>query len=385
MRQVIPIIRGNESYGTPQYNEAGRKRRNVKLTKLKEGPVDHNPPEWVRRKQRATEPAESLEVRMARKAERFRKSLQETNEVTKEEETKKVHLEAKMKNHKSPVADAEKRKKREIQPKYKRDTKKSRSKRSMAFDEAAYERMQYILEHKEEVTRNNCMNYKREELELPGDVSYGVDKQFSYQARTALRLAHFLSNFLQNIDRYEEYGNLRGDNLLNVELIFGEVLANVMGDLKIKGSGVFYDIDKFEGPDARTRQYFGPYAYRYEDDNPSGPSGDRANTQFRAIDFAGFPTHYLDEPWFKNVKERWQSNTYGLTKFTEKTMVRSDLDGASLKKFEMYPQYYYAPDETDGWWSPPYFDCDGYVNDWVITYSVPFFGLNTIRSALDFK
>lgn len=46
---------------------------------------------------------------------------------------------------------------------------------------------------------------------------------------------------------YEEYGNLRGDRLLNIEQLFGEVLANVMGDLKIKGSGIFYDIDKYEG------------------------------------------------------------------------------------------------------------------------------------------
>ncbi len=138
---------------------------------------------------------------------------------------------------------------------------KSRKKRE-AFDQEGWERMQYILEHKETVNKLNCMNYKDEELELPGDVSFGVEKQFSFQARTALRLSHFLSNFLQNIDRYEEYGNLRGDKMLNVEQIFGEVLANVMGDLKIKGSGVFFDIDKFEQPDGRTRQYFGPYAYR---------------------------------------------------------------------------------------------------------------------------
>ena len=38
-----------------------------------------------------------------------------------------------------------------------------------------------------------------------------------------------------------------------------------------------------------------------------------------------------------------------------------------------------------GWWSEPYFDCDGYVDEWVITYSVPFFGFNSIGSALEFK
>ena len=55
----------------------------------------------------------------------------------------------------------------------------------------------FKFQHKETVNQDNCANYKAEELELPGDVSYGVEKQFSYQARTALRLAHFLSNFLQ--------------------------------------------------------------------------------------------------------------------------------------------------------------------------------------------
>jgi hypothetical protein len=61
------------------------------------------------------------------------------------------------------------------------------------------------------------------DLFLPGDVGYNVEHLFSNEARMALRLSHFLSNFLQNVDMYEEYGNLRGDLLLNTEQIFGEV------------------------------------------------------------------------------------------------------------------------------------------------------------------
>jgi len=64
---------------------------------------------------------------------------------------------------------------------------------------------------------------KESDLYLPGDVGYNVENSFSNQARVALRLSHFLSNFLQNVDLYEEYGNLRGDRLLNTEQIFGEV------------------------------------------------------------------------------------------------------------------------------------------------------------------
>jgi len=47
-----------------------------------------------------------------------------------------------------------------------------------------------------------------------------------------------------------------------------------MGDLRIKGSGVFFDIDKFRGPDGMTREYFGPYAWRFEKtetDKTAGP------------------------------------------------------------------------------------------------------------------
>ena len=79
--------------------------------------------------------------------------------------------------------------------------------------------MQDIINFKMLVTDQNCRNFKPEELQLPGDVGYNVEVLFSNQARTALRLSHFLSNFLQNVDKYEEYGNLRGDSLLNYEQV----------------------------------------------------------------------------------------------------------------------------------------------------------------------
>lgn len=88
-----------------------------------------------------------------------------------------------------------------------------------AFNQDAWDRMTLILIQKESVTAANCHEKNPADLELPGDVAYNVENQFSPQARTGLRLAHFLSNFLQNIDTLEEYGNLRGDNLLNVEQV----------------------------------------------------------------------------------------------------------------------------------------------------------------------
>ena len=324
---VIPIIRGNET-GTPtEYASITRKKRETAKTVKLHPPPPNIPTKRERRvRVETTGPSEPLQSRILKKKTRLLR-LAGLEEAVREEKNgaKRMHIVARKEHHPQQLVAGIKSAgpKQKLVPRYKRSSH-HRQKRQAAFDQEAWDRMNDILEHKDTVTRHNCHTYINEELELPGDVSYGVEEQFGNEARVALRLAHFLSNFLQNIDRFEEYGNLRGDALLNIEQIFGEVLANVMGDLKIKGSGVFFDIDKFEGPDGERRQFFGPFAYRYNEDT-GGQEGERVNTQYRAVDFAGFPDNYLDYPWFRAVKERWQSNTYGLTKFTEKPMIRSDL------------------------------------------------------------
>ena len=72
-----------------------------------------------------------------------------------------------------------------------------------AVDENNVNRMVKILERFHNTNKDTCKAKKAYELFLPGDTMYGVDWQFEGQGRTALRLAHFLSNFLQNVDEYE--------------------------------------------------------------------------------------------------------------------------------------------------------------------------------------
>lgn len=392
LRQVIPVIRSNETQGTPDvpYNFAGRKKRSSDVEELVDPDIGFfDRPEIAKRTDRAIRSIKP-EVRQSRILNKRLRLLRMAN---LKEEDFLVEKDGTVRKKRAVVPrvshpfhlNLETNRKIAFVPRYKRDAGHSRKKRQ-SFDQKGYDRMMSIIMHKTSINKDNCASFKPDELHLPGDVGYNVEVLFSNQARTALRLSHFLSNFLQNIDMYEEYGNLRGDRLLNIEQIFGEVLANTMGDLKIKGSGVFFDIDKFKGPDGKTRQFFGPFAYRFEEAKTGqGTDSDVANTHFRAIDYAGFPKTYLDEPWFKNVKERWQSNTYGLGKFREKPVIRSDINGTSLVDFLLFPLYYKAPREEDGLWSAPYFDCNGYVNDWIITYSVPFFGLNSISSGIEFK
>ena len=77
---------------------------------------------------------------------------------------------------------------------------------------------------------------------------------------------------------------MRGTILFEVISTLMQVLANTMGDLRIKGSGVFFDIDKFRGPDGMTREYFGPYSWRFEKtDETSGPDRYFVGFSFKSI------------------------------------------------------------------------------------------------------
>ena len=100
-----------------------------------------------------------------------------------------------------------------------------------------------------------------------GDVGYGVQEQFETQGRTALRLANFLSSYLQQVDPNEGLGNLRAGKRLNIEQLFGEAMASVMGDYKIVATGIYFDRNKFSGMGdtellVDDREYFGPTAFR---------------------------------------------------------------------------------------------------------------------------
>lgn len=275
---------------------------------------------------------------------------------------------------------------------YTDETRHVRKKRE-AFEIDAWTRMEEIRSRFYNIKADTCANYEPTDRFLPGDVGYGVSKQFEPQGRTALRLSHFLSNFLQNVDEYEQFGNLKGDRRLNETHIFGEILAMVMGDFKILSAGCYFDQYKFRvappvnTTDPRyantiTREYFGPYSWRIQ--NP----GDGLDV-YRAVDSAGFTKRYDEELWFKRMKQRWATNFHSLKKFIDKPMIRSSPNSTSSIRFEHYPITYRAPRYEDGEWLRPEFKCDPSddqkVNDWVSTYVVPFFGLNSVKTQIEFK
>lgn len=65
--------------------------------------------------------------------------------------------------------------------------------------------------------------------------------------------------------------------------------------------------------------------------------------------------------------------------------MRNALIGNQLKRFQRYPVYYRAANIKDGYWTSPYYDCDGPLKQWVLTYAVPYFGWDSLKVKLEFK
>lgn len=145
-----------------------------------------------------------------------------------------------------------------------------------------------------------------------------------------------------------------------------------MSDFRILSSGIYFDRDKFVNVDGSRKEFFGPWAYQKEG-------------QTLVHDSAGLNTLYVDEDWFVRTKQRWATNLYGLVSYKMRSKIRSDIKGTSNVNYDNFPMTYKAPNIEHGFWTHPYFRCDGMIDQWVITYIVPFFGLDSLRKKVEFK
>ncbi|CAH8864237.1 unnamed protein product [Trichobilharzia szidati] len=243
------------------------------------------------------------------------------------------------------------------------------------FDADRYFEVQRLIAHVRKVTSKNCQQMTPDQLILPGEVSYGVEKQFEMVGRTALRLSHFLSAYYQNNVIGELYGSLKTGFPINRYQLFGEVIANVLSNFDIVSSGIFFDYQMFTDHEGVTWDLFAPYAYKPV----------HATQAAEAIDMSiNYYRDYTEKPWFRTLKSRWASSRQGLEKITSKPFIRSDVNGTQLQRYFTFPIYYRVPYYEDGYWTQPYFDCDGMVKDWIITYATPFFGVVGEERALRF-
>lgn len=230
------------------------------------------------------------------------------------------------------------------------------------------------------VNRRTCEEISRlhpDKLTLRGDVAHGKEEQLENQARMAVRLANFISSFLQLVNPKEMFAEFRvPDRPLTEDQIIGEALSTVIGDRKIFGCGVLFDKGQF--PNKTT---FAPYAYRKER-NDIKFFVDDLSRHNRPRNGQGF---YLNSDYFKHLQIRWASNTDDLESYTTKINIRYNSSGLYNIRYDHFPLQYKAADVKHGYWSSPFFDCHGFHKDWIINYAVPFFGWDKIKSKLEFK
>ncbi|XP_066939738.1 uncharacterized protein [Macrobrachium rosenbergii] len=231
-----------------------------------------------------------------------------------------------------------------------------------------------VIEYLKSVTAENCKTFSPDDLVLRGDIAFGVEKQFENEARMALRLANFLSAFLQVVDHSEIFSGVRVvDKPLTEDQMMGEVLSLILGNSRIWESGMYWDRSKFTN-----RTLFAPVAYKTQ-----------LNTRkFSMEDLARLNStrdSYTNKPWFRKLKSRWSTNFDELEKYWIKLKLRHNATGMHSMKYERYPTFYKAAELKHGHWSIPEFDCDGFVKKWVVKYTAPFFGWDSLRAKLEFK
>ncbi|XP_076032342.1 uncharacterized protein LOC143020056 [Oratosquilla oratoria] len=224
------------------------------------------------------------------------------------------------------------------------------------------------------VNDRNCMTFKPDDLLLPGDIAYGAEKQFENEARMALRLANFISSFLQVVDHTEIFSGTRVvDQPLSEDQMMGEVLSIVLGNSKVWAAGVYWDRNKFP-----KRSLFAPVAYKKKLNTRKYVMEDlaRLNASHEV---------YTNKEWFRTLKTRWSTNFDDLEQYWIKLKLRYNETGHYPIRYERYPTYYRAAELRHGQWSSPEFDCTGLVKSWIMKYSAPFFGWDSLRKKLEFK
>lgn len=219
-----------------------------------------------------------------------------------------------------------------------------------------------------------CKRYKPEDLQLHGGVMYGAEEFFENEAKMALRLANFISVFLQVSDPKEVYSGKRvADKPLTEDQMIGETLALVLGNSRIWSAGVYWERNKFTN-----RTLFAPYAFKKV-----------LNTRkFAVEDLARLDKpeeSYLNKQWFKFLKYRWASNFDNLEKYWMKLRIRFNETGQTTRKYEHFPTYYRGAKLEHGYWTAPYYDCHGKVPMWKVKYVAPFFGWDSLKAKLEFK
>lgn len=183
---------------------------------------------------------------------------------------------------------------------------------------------------------------------LPPNFTYGAKTFYENEANAALRLANFISAYIQLYYPVE---------WLTENQMYSEALALVLGNQYIWSAGIYWEPNTFSN-----RTLFAPFAYKKE----------LNLRKFNIDDMARLNEPgqiYTEKEWYSQLKKHWSENN------PEHFAIRIETSDYS----------YVSPNLESGYWTSMYYDCDGPVNRWLITYAAPFFGWDEQGTHAEFK
>ncbi|XP_067676073.1 uncharacterized protein [Haliotis asinina] len=213
------------------------------------------------------------------------------------------------------------------------------------------------------ITADNCLSMPSSDLVLP--YNEGLTKHFKPQGRVAVRLAHFLSSFLQTQFNPGQGSQLYPQQRLNKDQLFAEVAANVFGDIQIVASEAYIKLGK--GIES---------VYITKKISPSDK-----NPNDHVVKSSSMKS--LTESVFMDEQSVWKTAVSGLRTIDAEPWMRIIPNAKTLT--EMKTWTYKVPDYDQGKWGAPTFVCDSRLMEWTLKYTVPVFGPSQGESGVEFR
>ncbi|XP_077997430.1 metabotropic glycine receptor-like [Glandiceps talaboti] len=209
-----------------------------------------------------------------------------------------------------------------------------------------------IVQYMQEKGSQNCSRVTLPILNI--STANDTYSEFDNQAKAAVKTANLLNTFYQTTTLTDKSNSsyLGDDNTY-----FALVRNNVESDDNIFGSCIAFNSHEYKTNIA----LFAPYAFRSADDTVVTKDLAVLNYTSRNEGVEWFSEHSGKPFVVYNMHEKFGYHLprHNETHFSE----RLNLTHLHIS-------------ESEGYWTVPYFDCGG-GNNWMVTYSVPFYGSST--------
>ncbi|XP_048240116.1 uncharacterized protein LOC124140029 isoform X2 [Haliotis rufescens] len=214
------------------------------------------------------------------------------------------------------------------------------------------------------ITADNCRSRSPSDLVLPYNEQ--LLKHFKPQGRVAVRLAHFLSSFLQTQFNPGKDSQLKPQQSLNKDQLFAEVAANVLGDIQIVASDAYIMLS--------TKDIVSVYVTKKISPSDKHPNDHVVKSSSMTN---------MTESVFSDEQNVWKTAVSGLRTINAEPWMKIIPNAKTLTQMKTWT--FKVPDYEQGKWGAPTFVCDSRVMEWTLKYTIPVFGAGETGSSVKFR